>query len=352
MSNQLTQLAKNILLRLKNYIYHRRHKKEAYKILKYLETTNGKLSPVLKKEINEYSRLILGWKGYAPWLLVYSAIAGDFKYGWIPDNYYGANIVPKLKGKYGEVTQTRALTRILFQSDLFPDILYFTNGLFLSTDYSVLQDDEVNNLLSSYNKLIFKSDSSSQGKGVTIINPEDNNAAKLRHLGNGVFQKYINQNDFFSEIQPDSVSTIRMTTAVDNTGTISLRACYLGIGRKGEDYVMGASLIRVSIDNNTGELAEYGYTPKWQAIKQHPDSKFIFAKKIIPNFEELKQATIDLHKKIPFVRIVGWDLILNNQNKIEIMELNGGHNDIKFSEATQGPLFRDLELEKHPKISQ
>ena len=49
---------------------------------------------------------------------------------------------------------------------------------------------------------------------------------------------------------------------------------------------------------------------------------------------------------VPFARSIGWDMIVDNNNEIQVMEWNGSHNDIKFSEATQGPCFSNLGWEK------
>jgi hypothetical protein len=34
-------------------------------------------------------------------------------------------------------------------------------------------------------------------------------------------------------------------------------------------------------------------------------------------------------------------------DNVQVMEWNGFHNDIKFSEATQGPCFADLGFQKY-----
>ena len=49
---------------------------------------------------------------------------------------------------------------------------------------------------------------------------------------------------------------------------------------------------------------------------------------------------------VPFAICIGWDMIIDTNNEIQIMEWNGSHNDIKFSEATQGPCFSNLGWDK------
>ena len=42
---------------------------------------------------------------------------------------------------------------------------------------------------------------------------------------------------------------------------------------------------------------------------------------------------------------IGWDVTLDDQENLRVMEWNAGHNGIKFTEATQGPCFSDLRRE-------
>ena len=108
---------------VKNYHAGRRvsnHKKSAYAILKSIEAVKGKTDPKLIKLSNEYALDVLGRKEFSPWLYVYSAIAQTFKDGWIPDDYYGKIVVPKLKGNYGDISNYNALTKRLFKSEFFP----------------------------------------------------------------------------------------------------------------------------------------------------------------------------------------------------------------------------------------
>jgi len=49
-----------------------------------------------------------------------------------------------------------------------------------------------------------------------------------------------------------------------------------------------------------------------------------------------------LHRARPYARLLGWDVTVDKNNDVQIMECNGGHCEIKSSEAMQGPCFADL----------
>lgn len=294
---------------------------------------------------NEYAQDVLGWQGYAHWLHIYCAIRGEFVEGWIPYNYYTKIVVPKLKGNYGSIAQLKTLNKVLFNSSHFPDIMYFTNQLWFDRNYLVISKKLLLEEIKKYDKVIFKADNSSQGRAISVYNVDNFDISLAERAGNGVLQEYINQHSFFAEFMSDNVATIRFTTAIDEKGNVSLRACYLRIGRRADTHVRSKSQIRVSVDPKNGALDSIGYKDNWTETEEHPDTHTKFKNKVIPNFEKCVNTVLDLHKKIPFARIIGWDVITDENNQVKIMEWNGENNAITFSEATKGPIFKGLGYE-------
>jgi len=344
---EITKKITNIKQNINDSSYHSRHKKRAIGVLKNIEFVKGKTDTKLIKLSDEYARDVLGSKVFSPWLYVYSAMKEEFIEGWIPDNYYGRIVVPKLKGNYGKIANSNALNGKLFKCFNFPDLAYFANGLWLSSEYNVLSKKEILNTIQNENfKVLFKTDSSSKGKGVHFLEKNRLKIDDLEFLGNGVLQKYINQHSFFKDISPNSVATLRITSVIDNKGEVTVKASYLRVGRISDTHVKSSSHIRIPINITTGVLDSFGYTTNWLRINEHPDTKYIFKNKIIPHFNKFISTVLKLHKMVPFTRCIGWDMIIDTDNEIKVMEWNGAHNDIKFSEATQGPCFSNLGWEQ------
>ena len=343
----IKKTAKKLIDICRHWYYHSHSNKIAYKVLNCIESQKTKTDPSLIKMSNDYAIDVLGWKGFAPWLYVYSAIAKTFKEGWIPDNYYGKIVVPKLKGNYGKISEYNALTSKFIESDFSPDCLYLVNGLWLSTDYQILSENNITEVaFKNCEKVVYKKDNSTQGRGVYFFEKNNFDIQTLKLLGNGVLQKFINQHPFFKEIVPNSVATIRITTVITDAGAVSVRCCYLRVGNKSDTHVKSSSHIRIPININNGILDKYGYRTNWIQIESHPDTKYIFYNNKIPNFKKCIKTALKLHKSVPFARTIGWDMIVDECDNVIIMEWNGWHNDIKFSEATQGPCFSDLNWEK------
>lgn len=327
--------------------YHLNHASQARRILKNMKDTLGKVPSRDVQLSDQYAREVLGHKYFAPWLYVYSAVAGGFQEGWIPDNFYGARVVPALKGDYGKVSSLKPLNGVFFHSDAFPDIASFTNGIFIDKAYKVVASRDIKDLLfRDYDRVLFKPDNSQQGRGIRILTPADFSPEMAADLGNGLFQGFIEQHPFFGQFAPNSAATLRITTVLTDDGKVSPRASYVKFGTENDRHVQTKSSVRVSIDLKTGALSDQGYLPTWRTVDAHPTSKVAFAQKVIPGFSKCLAIVTDLHNKVPFARSIGWDVTLDPHETVLVMEWNGEHNDIKFSEATQGPCFSDLGWEK------
>ena len=340
-------LLRTSLRSLLSYHYHRRHMMDAKGILKRIERAKGPLSRRLVKQSNDYAIDVFGHRHFAAWLYVYSAVAGKFMEGWIPDNYYGSVVRPRLKGVYGKISGLKSLHPAIFSSENFPDILSYVNGVFFDTDYRAIHPDSVIGMIfSDRERVVFKLDNSSRGKGIWFFDRESFDLSKVCDLGNGVFQSLINQHELFREFAGASVATLRMTTVITDTGTTSLRACYLRLGNGTDTHVQSSSHIRIPIDIKTGAFNHVGFTTDWLEIESHPASKVKFDGKLIPVYDDCRKLVTSLHQRVPYARCIGWDLAVDDQERVRIMEWNAQHNDIKFSEATQGPCFSDLQWER------
>jgi len=328
------------------YTFHQVHRAQARQVLRLLQKKYGPPDPANLKLADTYARDVFGDAKYAPWLRVYAAFSGTFKEGWIPDNYYGGVVVPSMKGGYGRISNLKPMSRVIFGCDTFPDLAYFANGLFFTDRNLVVREQEIEHVVfRECDKIVFKLDGSAQGKGIHFFDRESFDCGLIKSLGNGVIQKFIVQHPLLSTFAPNSVATLRLTTAVDNLGRTSLRAAFLRLGRARHTHIRIDDEICVPVDLGTGELAREGFLTDWGATEEHPDSKVRFAGLKMPAFNDCVDTVLQLHSKVPFARCIGWDVTVDSDGKVQVMEWNGEHNDVKFSEATQGPCFSDLKWE-------
>lgn len=343
----LESLVQSVFRPVLCYRYHRSHGIEVRRVLKNIEEAKGPLPREIVKYCDDYSMDVFGHRQFAMWLYVYSAIAGCFKEGWIPDNYYGSIVVPKLKGDYGKVSHLKSLHSTIFCSNSFPDLLSYSNGVFFDTEYRVIHSDSIRDkLFIGQDRVAYKLDNSSRGRAIFFFDRKSFDLLEIYRLGNGVFQRFINQHKIFQEFANRSVATLRVTTVMEDDGSTSLRACYLRLGTGTDTHVQSKSHVRIPIDLKSGAFSNIGFTIDWLEIDCHPTSKMRFRGKFIPAFDDCRKLVTTLHSRVPYARCIGWDVTIDDEENVRVMEWNADHNDIKFSEATQGPCFSDLHWER------
>ena len=260
------------------YAFHQVHGAQAKQVMRLLQKKYGPPDPANLKLADTYARDVFGDAVYAPWLRVYAAFSGTFKEGWIPDNYYGGVVVPSMKGGYGRISNLKPMSRVIFGGDAFPDIAYFANGLFFTDRNVVVPEQELEHVVfRESDKVVFKLDGSAQGKGIHFFDRQSFDCGLIKSLGNGVIQRFIVQHPLLSAFAPNSVATLRLTTAVDDLGRTSLRAAFLRLGRARHTHISVDDEVCVPVDLVTGELAQQGLLTDWGATREHPDSKIGFA---------------------------------------------------------------------------
>jgi hypothetical protein len=327
--------------------YHAGHAARAMEKLQTLKAAGKTLRPVDIRRCEEYSTEVLGDKKFAPWLLVYSAFCGGFKEGWIPDNFYGAKVVPVIQGRHGQVSFLKSLSGALFNSPSFPDLGSRINGSLFDRAYRPVSFEEAHaQFFHGNQRVIFKPDGTGRGKGIHHFDPESFDRAAVHRLGNGVFQRFVSQHPLFDLFSKASVATVRLTTVVEDGGEISARSAYLALGTGSDTHVQLRSFVAVPVDTRTGRLGETGLVTSWDEFSAHPTSGEPFAGKTIPAFEQCLRTVVSHHQRIPFVRCVGWDVTVDSDEQVQILEWNGFHNGIKLAEVTQGPCFTGLGWER------
>lgn len=327
--------------------YHAGHAARAGENLRKLEASGRKLRAADAKRCMDYATQILGHQKYAPWLMFYTAFAGGFKEGWIPDNFYGAKVAPAIQGSHGHLSFSKSLTRALFKSASFPDVGSRINGALFDNDYQPLSFEAARKrFFEDSDRIIFKPDGTGRGKGISFFDRRSFEQDAISRLGAGVFQRSVSQHEMFDAFSRTSVANIRLTTVVEPDGTISLRAAYLGLGTGSDTHVRLESLVGVPVDRRTGALAEAGFTSDWVQRNAHPTSGEPFAGKTVPAFDRCIETVIAHHKQVPFVGCVGWDVSVDRDEQVQILEWNGFHNAINLAEASQGPCFLGLGWER------
>ena len=336
--------------------YHERHRKQAMAAVNVIEKFNGgRLTNQVKKTIENYANEVLGSRRYAPWLYVYTLVrggGGGFLEGWIPDNYFGKYVVPNLSKSYSNCLDLKTLSNVILNTEALPNVGYLIDGICYDGQFSKTNLNDFRKAIEPDHEFVFiKKDDSMRGHGVKKVLVNELTDQHIKNFGNCVLQSPITQHSFFEEFGSNAVATVRITTVKEMDGDVSMRAAYLRLGRKNSKWVEAEDSLRVAVVNDKGLLDSCCYTPDWRRWMHHPDNRATFTDKMIPNFQQAVEICTGLHIKLPHIHVIGWDVAIDEHNAVKIMECNGGHTDIKFSEATTGPCFVGLNWERFKDFS-
>jgi len=315
--------------------------------LRRVEAWQGPLPAATRNACDDYAVEVLGDRRYARYLYLYSAVAGAFREGWIPTPYFKRVVLPTTNGQYGQLAALRAVSPLLHPGGHSPDLAYQVNGALLGPDCTRIDPATLaQRLFEHTDTVVFKADDSKRGRGIHVIERDAFDSASIAALGDGVFQTFVRQHDAFAAFVPSAVATMRMTTAVDDAGLVSLRAAYLRLGRSHERHVRPKSSVRVPIDRRSCTLAEFGYSYQWERLDSHPDTGTHFGGRSVPSFDRCVGTVEALHRRFPHPRVIGWDVTVDTTGAPIVLEWNARHPGITLGEATQGPVFADLGWER------
>jgi hypothetical protein len=330
------------LERVRFDLWHAADAGRAYDVLRSHDP-DRRLDRRTLRRIDAYARETLGSRVFAPWLRVYTAWAGEFREGWIPDNYYGRVVHARTQVTPARLCLFKTVARRLLQTELIPDLAYRVGGTWLDLDGAPVSDEDIDELVfADGDRVVAKFDASSQGRGVHVLTRGHDSVRDLEGRGDFVVQRFIRQSAFFDRFTHDSVATVRITTVRTPDRPAHTRAHYLRLGRGGESSVASASNVRVPIVDADGTLGATGALANWEPVGEHPDTGTRFSCGQVPAFARACRAVEALHDSLPQVEVIGWDVAITAAEDLRIMEWNAGHSDIKFSEATIGPCFRGL----------
>ena len=188
---------------------------------------------------------------------------------------------------------------------------------------------------------------SMQGLGVKIIDLQkvDNVSEKWfkelfsKASYNFIIQEIVIQHPDIACLNPTSLNCCRITSVY--VGGKYTYAAMLKIGKKGSIIDNWNSSYLVGI-NKDGVLNEVGWDHSFQKVTK-TDNGISFGGIKYPCFDNLVSSVEYYHKKcFPQCAIVGWDALIDNNNKPIVIEANLSSPGITAEQLCSGPFFKDV----------
>lgn len=186
------------------------------------------------------------------------------------------------------------------------------------------------------------------GQGVSFLEPDatvEQIRERLSLLGDSEFviQETLEQSPFMAALNPQSVNTIRVCTLLWK-GKVHVLAALVRVGKAGnrvDNFSAGGTII--GVDLTTGTLYPRGYAKDQPAVTTLASGLDLDsgAPLVIPGFQKVLKSVEKLHYTIPYVKLIGWDIALDEKDEPVFIECNF-QNMIQIHEAVTGPLFGEL----------
>ena len=139
-----------------------------------------------------------------------------------------------------------------------------------------------------------------------------------------IAEAYVEQSEEYERIYPLSLNTVRINTMVRADGEIEVFAAVNQFGSEGSitdnDELRG---IWAAIDLQTGVVCAVEKDDMTAEIYlRHPDTKLPILGFQNPKWEEMKTLAIKAAKEVKECRMIGWDICLRKDGRIELIEGN------------------------------
>lgn len=135
----------------------------------------------------------------------------------------------------------------------------------------------------------------------------------------------VSQCDYLNSLYDKTTNTIRLITLRDpESGRFKVFFAVQRIGTKATIPVDNGSRggLVAKIDLETGELSEAQSLHSLTRHKVHPDSGNPIEGVVVPNWDSIKNQMLDLASRFPFLNFVAWDIIIDPDDEICVIEAN------------------------------
>ena len=134
--------------------------------------------------------------------------------------------------------------------------------------------------------------------------------------GEFICQLPVTQDLHLGELNKNAINTIRMVTMRNSFGVVTVLSAVLRVGTSKtgnvDNWAKGGLSIGIEED---GTLKKYGYYKPSYGTKTdvHPDSKIVFEKFKINDYEKIKNLAIKAHEIFYDVQSIGWDIAISDE---------------------------------------
>ena len=206
-----------------------------------------------------------------------------------------------------------------------------SNGIVTDKNYNVISIEEAADILNTKDKIFIKPTvGTCSGIGCRICIPNNGFDKKtnekivdiLKSYGKDfVVQNVLKNNESLNRLNPSSLNSFRIITYILD-GKIYHMPISLKIGRA-DSYLDNAHAggIFIGVDDN-GNLLDFAHSELGGNYDKHPDNGIVFKGYKIDEVPKVLEVAHKLQALIPHVGCINWDLTVDENNNVVLIEAN------------------------------
>ncbi len=285
------------------------------------------------------------------WHRFYAACNGIYSVEYIPENIFYLILEPKLnRYDFAPALSDKNLLNRLFPNVKQPEtIVKNINGIYFHND-EIIDFETVTDLCNQAGKMIIKPSIGGFGgkdvrrfqcsNGITDLLEAPLEKVLTDYKNNFIIQVSILQHPILASLNQSSVNTFRIVTYLTGMEP-QILSMFVRMGRKGsinDNMSTGGLACGVKAD---GKLNEVGYDAFGTKVTE-TDGGWKFSDISFYFIDKLKETAVMLHKNAPHFRIISWDLTLNPQDEVILIEYNICGQGLNSHQMHNGPVFTKL----------
>lgn len=307
-----------------------------------------KLTSAQKREIKDYFAQYGFNSIKTHWHCFYGGYSNQYSKKYIPQDFFFSHLEVALNNEHYIALQDKNLLQSVFKDIQQPKtVVSKINGMFLMDNQIVSKNEAMDTCLKSGMIIVKPTVETYGGLGVAKLDlstgDSDNRYTELTKLFDSyrkdfIVQEIVDQSDEMKALNETSLNTIRISTYLRNDEVVVLFSV-VRFGAKGV-YVDNISQGGFyCIINDDGSLHDRAFNTFKKTITK-TDAGAVLKDFSIPNYNRVKEMVQVTHRRVPYFKMISWDVALDSNNFPVLIEFNAFGQSIDF-QSVCGPLFGD-----------
>lgn len=300
-------------------------------------------------DIDAFWRKITGKSVPHYWHEYFYSRNGLFSEKYVPTCLYHSDIIFQLNYRpFANAYVDKNLYDIYFPDVLRPKTIIKNSNGFFSNGIKSISKEEAFELCKDIEAAVIKPSLEGMwGRGVRVFSSSKGIVGEAETISqllnsyndNYIVQEKICQHPNMAKLNPTSLNTLRILSFRKGTEVYIIYAV-VRIGRKGkfiDNETAGG--INANVDLRNGCIDTYAYgTPKEKRMTT-TDCGTVLKGFEIPSFFQVLDIVKNLHLRLPYFQLIGWDFGINEEGMPVMIEWNRAPD---LSQTAHGPAFGEM----------